>query len=99
MNVEMDDAVVFVYTLGVMVSGYFIGTGGDASIQPFNGLIGVVVAVLWTAYFARRVTPRVFEWEHGELGEEDDEEDTAGEDASEGPEEDPAPDEPAPWDQ
>jgi hypothetical protein len=73
MNVDigMEDAVVFVYTLGVMVTGLYVGTGGDPTLTPVTGVAGVVVALLWTAYFEWRVAPRVFQWERRGEDEQD----------------------------
>ena len=102
-DIEMADVVVFVYTLGVMITGLFVGTGGDPTITPINGAAGLLVAVLWTLYFEWRVAPRVFDWE---LREEEDEEaevsesdDPASGEVSGEEEAAEKPDQPAPWDQ
>jgi hypothetical protein len=97
-DIEMADVVVFVYTLGVMVTGLFVGTGGNPTITPINGAAGLLVALLWTVYFEWRVAPRVFDWELREERDDESDESVSDDTASE-EESGEKPDQPAPWDQ
>lgn len=71
MDITIQDGAVFVYTLGVMVTGMWL-VGGRPDLTPrLVGLISVV-SVVWTAYFKWRITPQF-------VPDEDEEEDEDGE--------------------
>jgi hypothetical protein len=57
MDIEAEDVTVFVYTVGVMVSGLWVGSP-EPAITPGVATIGVIAAVGWTAYFNWRVKPQ-----------------------------------------
>jgi len=59
MELTQTDAVVFVYTLGVMLSGLWLADPGSSpEINPVVITVFGLVSVGWTAYFKWQIAPQ-----------------------------------------
>ena len=66
--------VVFVYTLGVLVTGLWVAVPSWPALNPFQICLLGALGILWTVYFDRVVVPRIINLE---TEDEEDEEETA----------------------
>lgn len=60
MDIEGRHVTLFVYNLGVLVTGMGVGTGGRPELNPVSVSFLVFLAVGWTVYFSWRLGPEFF---------------------------------------
>jgi len=51
---------LFVYNLGVLVTGMGVGSGGRPELTPVAVILVVFLATGWTVYFSWRLGPEFF---------------------------------------
>jgi hypothetical protein len=66
-NIEARHVTLFVYNMGVLVTGMSVGTGGRPPLTPVSVSFVVFLAAGWTVYFNWRLGPEFF----GRLEEDD----------------------------
>lgn len=71
MDIGLSEAVAFVYTFGVLVSGVWLLAPDAVALSPVQLLAMGGIALLWTAYFSWTVKDRIVDIE---TEDEDDEE-------------------------
>ena len=81
MKVGMTEAVAFVYTLGVLVTGLWVLSPETQLMTPLRVGLIVGITVAWTAYFSWTIVPRIIDLET----EDDEDEDEDEEDEDSGP--------------
>lgn len=70
MDIGMTEAVVFVYTLGVLFTGLWVADPTWPALTPVRIALLFVVSLVWTVYFSWTVKSRIVDLET----EDDDEE-------------------------
>lgn len=55
------DVMMFVYTLGAVLSGGLVAVEAGSSDRVFLVILSLIVAVPWTLYFRFRMAPRLKE--------------------------------------
>jgi len=59
-NIEGRHVTLFVYNLGVLVTGMGVGSGGRPALTPITISFLAALAVGWTVYFNWRLGPDFF---------------------------------------